>query len=596
MGSRHTTPVQLPGFNLPLDHRPSQKRNLYELSVFPNALDPRDVEQGYAGRVSTQREITMMQIMNAIAEKPEWDRKVFDDTITDRWRTEIMESGRDVSRRMMDWIFRELRWKTEGFQRHGLFPVFDIGVVRSDTAVSPELQQALRQAVRPLETIPEDQKDYHPGSEQRVVDLVHPSLFPLVYGQTRILPDSCITRDDCLESMGEGVHLPIPPESEAGSVGRNSWHYNGLRPYSRKFQWLPCDVALNETGGCHIRSYINNLHPTQHEDLYHVVEQIIDAAIPLWDASLTKVRSYCNERIPYDHVEYLDHPRPEPEPQEDEDSDSEAFWDRHEEWRRARPIRQPEPGAFTPSRPSYTGPVDLRTRFRDDGLQIIVKLANIELTPERPDYGGGSWHIEGQLNERICATAIYYYDSHNITDSHLCFRQRATTDLSEVRYEQSHHEFLQVVYGFGPEVTGLGDTPVTQDLGSVQCRPGRLLTFPNTVQHRVAPFALADPTQPGHRKILALFLVDPHRRIISTAHVPPQQAEWARARQAAVQQALSARLPPELQHLVSQALPAAGMTGAAAQAYRQELMDERRARQRAQNTTFERGDFALCEH
>ena len=59
------------------------------------------------------------------------------------------------------------------------------------------------------------------------------------------------------------------------------------------------------------------------------------------------------------------------------------------------------------------------------------------------------------------------------------------------------------------------------------CTEGRLVTFPNTVQHRVAPFALADPTKPGHRKILALFLIDPHRRVISTANVPPQQAEWA---------------------------------------------------------------------
>jgi hypothetical protein len=26
-----------------------------------------------------------------------------------------------------------------------------------------------------------------------------------------------------------------------------------------------------------------------------------------------------------------------------------------------------------------------------------VKLANIELTPDKPEYDGGSWHVEGQL-------------------------------------------------------------------------------------------------------------------------------------------------------------------------------------------------------
>lgn len=49
-----------------------------------------------------------------------------------------------------------------------------------------------------------------------------------------------------------------------------------------------------------------------------------------------------------------------------------------------------------------------------------------ELTPEKPNYDGGSWHIEGQLNERICASALYYYDSENITESFLAFRQKVT--------------------------------------------------------------------------------------------------------------------------------------------------------------------------
>jgi len=66
----------------------------------------------------------------------------------------------------------------------------------------------------------------------------------------------------------------------------------------------------------------------------------------------------------------------------------------------------------------------------------------------------------------------------------------------------------------------------TENLGSVACTEGRLLTFPNLLQHRVEPFSLADPTKPGHRKILALFLVDPNIRIISTANVPPQQKSW----------------------------------------------------------------------
>jgi hypothetical protein len=39
--------------------------------------------------------------------------------------------------------------------------------------------------------------------------------------------------------------------------------------------------------------------------------------------------------------------------------------------------------------------VDLRKDSSDRGLQIVVKLTNIYLTPERPRYDGGTWHVEG---------------------------------------------------------------------------------------------------------------------------------------------------------------------------------------------------------
>ena len=42
----------------------------------------------------------------------------------------------------------------------------------------------------------------------------------------------------------------------------------------------------------------------------------------------------------------------------------------------------------------------------------------------------------------------------------------------------------------------------------------------------MSPFRLTDPTKPGHRRFIALWLVDPNVRIISTANVPPQQLNW----------------------------------------------------------------------
>jgi len=36
-----------------------------------------------------------------------------------------------------------------------------------------------------------------------------------------------------------------------------------------------------------------------------------------------------------------------------------------------------------------------RISLKGRTLQVFVKLANILLTPERPEYPGGRWHVEG---------------------------------------------------------------------------------------------------------------------------------------------------------------------------------------------------------
>jgi hypothetical protein len=123
-----------------------------------------------------------------------------------------------------------------------------------------------------------------------------------------------------------------------------------------------------------------------------------------------------------------------------------------------------------------------------------------------------------------------------------------------------------------------------------------LLTFPNSLQHQVSPFALADRTKPGHRKILAFFLVDPHLSIISSANVPPQQEDWWRERQEVVGKLLSGRLPAELQKMVNEGLEATPITMEEAKQYRKELMEERSNKSQEQNRDFEIGAFNLCEH
>lgn len=89
--------------------------------------------------------------------------------------------------------------------------------------------------------------------------------------------------------------------------------------------------------------------------------------------------------------------------------------------------------------------------------------------------------------------------------------------------EDDHAPLAEI---FGVASGSLRDEPPFQNLGSVTTPQGRLLAFPNTLQHKVEPFELVDKTKPGHRRFLILWLVDPHYRICSTRNVPPQQDSW----------------------------------------------------------------------
>ncbi|KAF7622464.1 hypothetical protein F9C07_8482 [Aspergillus flavus] len=176
--------VKLPGFGFPLDYH-NEFIQIYHLHI----LQQEDVQ--LIEKWCTYREILIMRVMNDITDEPEWNRKVFDEAISAKWRSKIVASDKDITPNMIDWIIDEVKWKVDHYLATGHVVVFDPGVVRSDIAISEELENALRDGVRKLEDILTE-KDYHPGSGDRVVDLVHPSLFPVVFGRTRAISDSLI--------------------------------------------------------------------------------------------------------------------------------------------------------------------------------------------------------------------------------------------------------------------------------------------------------------------------------------------------------------------------------------------------------------------
>jgi hypothetical protein len=64
-------------------------------------------------------------------------------------------------------------------------------------------------------------------------------------------------------------------------------------------------------------------------------------------------------------------------------------------WHILRKPVQPQPGPFKDGDDYYNPKVNerLSEKFKDSGLQIIVKMASIELTPEKPEFPAGGWHV-----------------------------------------------------------------------------------------------------------------------------------------------------------------------------------------------------------
>ncbi|KAF6763599.1 hypothetical protein DFP72DRAFT_479215 [Ephemerocybe angulata] len=602
--------TEKPGHGKDVDWVPTPKPGEIR-SLFPNAL----VDTGYDGgslALITLRELTMLRFMNAVTDKLGWTDKVFNEEIIKKWEGEAVleESNREeeMTKAMFDYCIKELQHRAANFDDspRGGIQVFPGDVWKSDTAISEETRLALLRCVRPLEDVPEHKKDWHPGSDGKVLDLVHPSLFPLIYGTSRILPvgTAATTLEDCAQRCGEGEVIPIPGTPQP-RIPRERWaRYEPEEPipYSTEFQWLPCEVdILGEKP--RILTYINNLHPEHHPDLYTVVEDVIAAAIPLWERTLAPIQSEGGSRIPrripFTEAKY----DPDPGsrsfgPAQEEGESHDAWYARLDVWSQwcedTRRVVLPEPGEFEPL--AAPDPLSLKELCAERPLQVIVKLANIELTPGKPEYEGGSWHVEGKMNESICASAIYYYSCENISPSSLSFRQQSQVpERGELDYPQYYHEWLPEVFGIDTETDSI------QVLGSVDTREGRVITFPNILQHQVQPFKLEDPTKPGHRKIIALFLVDPHTNIISTADVPPQRLDWwaeeVPSKEGDVQDADAlTKLPNELKQRIFSSVEDFPIDMETAKELREKLMAERKSYVLDNQGQFAATPISLCEH
>ncbi|MGW2014742.1 DUF4246 domain-containing protein [Streptomyces sp. NPDC001927] len=499
------------------------------LSAFPL---PFNAARSHAfAKPRTLRELEIMRCSAHIRAKPEWFDKMNDADIVARWTREAVDQG--LTEAQVRYVLAELvHYAALRDERTGIEVSAVDGVWQSDTLMDDELGSRLREAVRVLEEVPDAERDWHPGSDGQVLDLVHPSLFCLVNGVS----------------------------GEPERAWQNPTDQYSKYEFSERFQWLPTDVDVSDDGEVALRSYVNNVHPETHRELASVLPDLFARMRPLLENVLTDLRHPRPLRIEADPFGWYDSEPVYPKKSDYSDAGAhsdalDAWTDAYEEWwENRRPVIPDAPAFTAPEAPDASARVDLRGRR----LQVIVKLATVHLTPEKPEYAGGSWHVEGMLNERIVSTGIYYWDSENITESRLGFRAA----LDDPHYAQNDDDGLREVYGLEDE------DALNQLLGSASTPAGRCLAFPNVLQHRVGSFRLTDPTRPGHRKILAFFLVDPSERIVSTSDVPPQQP-WS---------------------------DTSTMTLEQAKDHREQLMRERKFFVDEHNEQLYEREFSLCEH
>nr|QDK64581.1 histidine kinase Sln1p [Ganoderma lucidum] len=567
-------------------------------------------------------ELRMRQFSGKVRQKTHWWEKVFNTDIASKWREEMVEQDRvlvdmfwggeerfeagngekkwprdPITAAQLDYIFDELRYHASQLAKGDRIYPSTIPMVHESVCLIPQdLRLALVADVSKLESVPDDEKDWHPGSNQQVLDLVHPSLYFLRIGRTHVLSrdstDSLATRVITLKEYQDRT-----PRVERRKVDPPTLFWfdeNGPsvdvleQAFSEEHQWLPTDFEVSATGRVRPLGYINNLHPIDHKETYTTLSAILGRFLPLFERVVSDALSPAQRyAIQVDGRRWYKGDTEGPG-----NSNREEAWD-DERDQRDWPLI-PDPAPFEP--PSSRGRVDFSLKGRT--LQLIVKLANIVLTPENSKYPGGSWHVEGMENEHIVATGLYYYACDNITESRLSFR--ATAGLPDpwymVRYhEQSDHKGTVVAWGLGEK------SPLNQDIGYVVAAEGKCVAFPNVYQHCVQPFELADPAKPGFRKILCFFLVDPTTKIVSTSDVLPQQESWwqsdswAEVVHAAVPGMRT--LPQELYNgVVSCAALGTTMSRAEAEEGRKALMDER------SNFTFSHSkevfeiEWNMCEH
>ncbi|KAL5035229.1 hypothetical protein RTP6_7746 [Batrachochytrium dendrobatidis] len=495
-----------------------------------------DMKSGMAGykhgQARTLVEMQYIQYLQSILCKPMWWIDITNQHIVEQWRADLLDQNISPS------TFNLALEQLGVFVKQLVCSSSDgLGtIVPGPVELTYILDNGIPDNVytRLMTNVSDIEHGSNHNTGQMVHNLIDASMYSVVYGQTMIAPLDI--RLKYTKMVPCDILLSTRLVSDTPIIEGNP------KFISCKFQWLPSEFRVEQDGSVTINSYINNLNPIWHRDMYKCIAKIFKCFVPMFESlfrtmdPMFKYIDICNRTKGY-----------EPPSQSDHD-------DMQPDTRVIRPVYVPTLPEHFESKYELAKPVSLRGR----NLQVIVKLTNIQLTPSKPKYNEGNWHIEGPTNESIVATGLYYYDVENITTPKLDFRE--AVDCFD--YQGASDMYWKDVCDIDQE------SPRNQYIGSLELPNGRCVVYPNRYQHKEQSFELADPTQPGHCKILTFFVVNPACRIVSTAHVAPQQPQWYNS------SLDKAHVPPELWNDITQYIQGV-QSPTEAKHYRDELTSDR---------------------
>ena len=247
-------------------------------------------------QITSVRERDALSLSAVIREKPDWASKIDNPDIVNKWQEEVLKDGcLDV----FVFAIEHAKWcrlRRQFVLDAQLEDSSVDGVHQSDNLITEKLRNELESAVAQIKNQAGYVADVHPGSNGRVIDIIHPSLYPFMYGISReseTVYDQSLLCDEDFDTWA----LSGTATSTGKEIG-----WTGECFTSAKFQWLPTEMKVDAVyGEGQFRSYINNIDPKD-RIITPVIESIALRFIPLWVRVLVDLQS---PRIPRDmYVSY----------------------------------------------------------------------------------------------------------------------------------------------------------------------------------------------------------------------------------------------------------------------------------------------------